>query len=82
MGPNRAKPPHFRVKGLLHNGMKKTLALLSSTCAQVVNWFDGTLRTVTDLVLQLSNVAIRALMAYALYALFAKDLLLKVVDSF
>ena len=62
--------------------MKKTLALITSTCAQLVNWFDGTLRTVVDMLLQLTNVAIRVLIAYALYALFVQDLLLEVVDLF
>lgn len=61
--------------------MKKTIELISNTCTHVVNWFDGALRTTLDMVLELANVAIRVLLAYALYALFVKDLLLKALDA-
>lgn len=61
--------------------MKKTIELISNTCIHVVNWFDGALRTTLDMVLELANVAIRVLLAYALYALFVKDLLLKALDA-
>ena len=62
--------------------MKTFLDLISTTCTQLVTWFDGTLRHLMDVVTHLANVAIRVLLAYALYALFVQDVLLKAIAAF
>jgi len=72
----------LRVKGLLHNSMKNILNLISNTCNQVTRWFDGTVTHFTEMVMQLANVAIRVLLAYALYALFVQDLLVEAIAAF
>ena len=62
--------------------MKTVIALISNTCNQLVTWFDGTINQFVGMLTSLANVAIRVLLAYALYALFVQDLLLNVVNSF
>ena len=62
--------------------MKTFLNLISKTCAQVVSWFDSSLQQLLTVVTNIANVAIRVLMAYALYALFVQELVVKIVNAF
>ena len=61
--------------------MKKILELVNSVCNTLTGWFDNTLRALLELTTQIANVAIRVLIAYGLYALVVKDLLLRVVEA-
>jgi len=62
--------------------MNTFLNLISKTCTQVVNWFDNSLQQLINTVTNVANVAIRVLMAYALYALFVQELIVKIVEAF
>lgn len=62
--------------------MTKFLELLNSTCGAFVGWFDHTFRALTELVTQLANVAVRVLLAYALYAIVFQDMLVKIAAAF
>jgi len=62
--------------------MKNILNLISKTCAQVVAWFDGSLQQLLTVVTNIANVAIRVLLACALYALFVQDLLVEAIAAF
>jgi hypothetical protein len=61
--------------------MNKILELVNSVCNALTGWFDNTLRALLELTTQVANVAIRVLIAYGLYALVVKDLLLRVVEA-